>query len=212
MKDPAGPTPQAEPEQEAGKGLDSSGGTCTPRQAAQGQETWPGPACRAGLGYCLGVGPGCLWPMSHEEKGETDPNQAAAPAATAVPWPVAAVLVRAGRSVPPSSAARAPAGWTASPGGEWAHSPGPNAFQEASVRPRGGAPPSSAHLVPRGRLWTLTYPTPDQGPVAPSVILYLFNIQLAVQGARAALGSAPVPPGCGWLPPPATALVQGATI
>lgn len=36
---------------------------------------------------------------------------------------------------------RPPAAWTASPGGGWARSLGPNAFREASVRPRSGAPP-----------------------------------------------------------------------
>lgn len=74
---------------------------------------------------------GCSWLTSPEGGRETDPNRAAA-AAPAVPGTMAAVL-GSGRGPPQPG--------TASLGGGWARSLGPNAFREASVRPRSGAPP-----------------------------------------------------------------------
>lgn len=106
--------------------------------------------------------------------------------------------------------ARAPAGWTASAGGEWAHSldpKPPGSFRQAQ---EWGSPFKCPSRAQRGAV-DLVHPT-RPGPHGPSVILYLFDIQLAVQGAGAAPGSPTVPPGQGRLPPPAAALVQAAAL
>lgn len=47
------------------------------------------------------------------------------------------------------------------------------------------------------------------GARCPSVVLYLFDVQLAVQGAGAVPGHPAVPPGRGRPPAPATALTRG---
>lgn len=93
---------------------------------------------------------------------------------TAVPWTAAAVPVRAGRSIPlrggagsacmgpgPLQAARLSGVGRLAPWGPTASRklPGPGV----------GFPPSSAHLVPGGRLRILVHPSPDEGPTAPQL-------------------------------------------
>lgn len=93
---------------------------------------------------------GCLWLTSPEGSRETDPNRAAA-AAPAVPGTVAAVL-GSGRGPPqPGQPLREGDGlapWDPTPSGKLLSGPGV------------GLPPSSAHLVPRGRLLILMHPHP----------------------------------------------------
>lgn len=72
--------------------------------------------------------------------------------------------------------------------------------------------PSRAHLVPKGRAVDASAPQPCLGPHVPSVLLYLLDVQLAIQGAEAVPGGPAVPPGCGWLCSPAAILIQGTAV
>lgn len=93
---------------------------------------------------------GCSWLTSPEGGRETDPNRAAA-AAPAVPGTMAAVLgaAEAPRSLGlPLWEGGGLAPWDPTPSGKLLSGPGV------------GLPPSSAHLVPRGRLLILMHPHP----------------------------------------------------